>query len=87
MREPQPTYEHPPAGEPRGGNKKRLILFLVVLALAAAALFVGLRSMNSSGCCQCKSQCQDVSRASECGNICTGGVYSKGKSCKDNKCQ
>ncbi len=86
MSEPN-TYEHPPAREPRAGNRRRWILLLVVLALAGMALAVGLRSSNSSGCCQCDNQCQDVSRASECPNICRGGVYSKGKTCKNNRCQ
>ena len=86
MREPN-TYEPQPANEPRPGNKKRLIVILIVLALAATALVVGLRVFDSSGCCQCDNQCQDVSRASECQNICRNGVYMKGKTCNaNNKC-
>jgi hypothetical protein len=69
-------------------NRNRLIALAAVLMLAVAAVFFGLGSCDSSGCCQCERACQDVSRASECKNICgSGGNYHQGKQCKQNKCQ
>ena len=89
MQEPQPTYEHAPTKGPMPGNRKRLILFVVVLALAAAALVVGLRLFSTAGgCCQCPGACTDVTRSSQCDGLCGGqGVYMSGKSCVRNTCQ
>lgn len=42
-----------------------------------------------AGCCQCRTACSDVTRASQCRGLCGpgGGTYMKGKSCKRNKCK
>jgi hypothetical protein len=69
-------------------NRKRLGMLAAGLVVAVLALIFGLRSCDSSGCCQCEGACQDVSRASECRNICAGGgTYQQGKQCKQNRCQ